>query len=70
MSKKNLDAFEGMLGYEETEEQFSIRTREEAKKKLLSNRHEFNKDAIQAAMSLSIQSSYFGDLTKKPHQSD
>lgn len=70
MSKKNLNAPKGMLGCDETEEQFSIRIREDAKKKLLLNRPEFNEDAIQAAMSLSMLSSHFGDLTKKPYNTD
>lgn len=70
MSKNKLDASKTMLGREETEEQFFIRVREEAKKKLLSNKHELNKDALRAAMSLSMLSSYFGDLTSKPDLSD
>lgn len=70
MSKNKLDASKTMLEREETEEQFFTRVREEAKKKLLSNKHELNKDALRAAMSLSMLSSYFGDLTSKPDLSD
>lgn len=70
MNRKKLDASKIMSEREETQEKFSIHTREEAKKKLLSNRLEFNKDVLQAAMSLSTLSSYLGDLTSKPDYRD
>lgn len=49
----------------ETEKQFAKRIRVEALEKLQLNDSGFNKDALAAAMSLSEQTSFLGDLSKK-----
>lgn len=49
---------------DETDEQFSMRVRTEALKNLSLNKQEFNKESLAAAMCLSEQSTFFGDLSK------
>ncbi len=49
----------------ETEKQFAKRIRVEALEKLQLNDSGFNTDALAAAMSLSEQTSFLGDLSKK-----
>lgn|GEM_PF-5770465 len=70
MKKEKFDMFEITPDDEETEEQFSVRVRTAAKKRLVGEQKEFDISAVQAGMSLSRQSSFFGDLTRKPDLGD
>lgn len=65
MEKRPSIAKKRLPKVDETEEQFSIRVRNEALEELRLNKQGFNKKAVIAAMHLSKQSSFFGDLSKK-----
>lgn len=65
MKKKQLMSNEKSPNKGETVEQYARRIRSEAVEKLSIGKQAFNKEAVRAGMSLSEESSFFGDLSKK-----
>lgn len=54
----------------ETDEEFSLRVKAEARERLRKNSPPFNIETVNTAMSLSEGYSYLGDLNQKPVSDD
>lgn len=65
MKNKPLTNKRTLPNEDETDEQFLIRVRTEAREKLYLNKQGVNKESLAAAMYLSEQSTFFADLSKK-----